>query len=44
MKFGKEKCKVLFPGRNNSVPYRLGANLLQNSFAEDLGVLVEQLN
>lgn len=40
MKFSKEKCKVLLLERNNS----LGANLLENSFAEkNLGIRVEQL-
>lgn len=45
MKFSRGKCKGLLLRRNNSVPFRLGINLPENSFAEkDLGVLVEQLN
>lgn len=45
MKFSRGKRKVLLLERNNPMPFRLGTNLLENSFAEkELGVLVEQLN
>ena len=41
MRFNKSKCRVLHVGRNNHMnQYRLGADLLDRSSAEDLGVLV----
>lgn len=43
MKLKNRKCKILHLGRNNAMhQYGLGANYLENSFAEkDLEVLVD---
>ncbi|PKU42863.1 hypothetical protein llap_6837 [Limosa lapponica baueri] len=43
MKFGKGKCRVLHPRRNNPMhEYRLGTDLLEsNSVEKDLGVLLD---
>lgn len=43
MRFNKDKCKVLYWGRNSCMhQYRLGSNLLERKSAEkDLGVLVD---
>jgi len=42
LKFNKVKCKILHLGRNNSRhQYLLGITPLENSSAEDLGVLVD---